>query len=67
MISHITIISDSYQIIDENNEETMQQGDNNDDYLIKKVRAYKFCRNIAKILSIVQYGMKYDILNHCIS
>ena len=66
MISRIKIISDSNQIIDGNNEESMQQGDNNDDYLIKKVRAYKFCRNMASInICIVRYGMKYDIHNHC--
>ena len=69
MISHIKIISDSNQIIGGNNEEPMQQGDDNDDYLIKKVRVYKFCRNTAqlKILCTVQYGMKYYISNHCIS
>ena len=46
-ISHIKIISDSNQIIDGNNEEPMKQGDNNDDYLIKKVSEYKFFRNMA--------------------
>ena len=49
MISHIKIISDSNQIIDGNNEEPMKQGDNNDDYLIKKVSVYKFCRNMASM------------------
>ena len=48
-ISHIKIISDSNQIIDGNNEEPMKQGDNNDDYLIKKVSEYKFFRNMASI------------------
>ena len=65
-ISHIKIISDSNQIIDGNNEEPMKQGDNNDDYLIKKVSVYKFCRNMASINTLNdQYGMKYDIHNHC--
>ena len=53
-------------MIGENNEEPMKQGDNNDDYLIKKVSEYKFFRNMASInICIVQYGMKYDIHNHC--
>ena len=64
MISHIKIISDSNQIIDGNNEEPIKQGDNSDDYLIKKVGVYKLCRNMASI-NIDQYGMKYDIHNHC--
>ena len=66
-ISHIKIISDSNQITDGDNEEPMKQGDNNDDYLIKKVNVYKFSRNMAsiKIVCIDQYGMKYDIHNHC--
>ena len=56
MISHIKIISDSNQILGGNNEEPMQQGDDNDDYLIKKVRVYKFCRNTAL------FNKKYYVL-----
>ena len=55
VISNIRIISDPNQIIDGNNEEPMQQGDNNDDYLIKKVRVYKFCRNTASINKNTMY------------
>ena len=38
-----------------NNEEPMKQGDNNDDYLIKKVSEYKFFRNMASINKNTMY------------
>ena len=61
MISHIKIISDSNQIIDGNNEELMQQGDNNDDYLIKKVRVYKFCRYMASKYYLL-FNMEWNMI-----
>ena len=52
-------------MIGENNEEPMKQGDNNDDYLIKKVSDLSKDLVSYEMFFIDQYGMKYDIHNHC--